>query len=101
MPTPAQLLPLPVVLPLIGAVLAPLAARRARRAPLWVAVTALSASLAVLLGVAARVFAGTGHLLTHFLSNEHPVRGASLGIALVADPFGLTFATLATGVGIV
>ncbi|EUA31315.1 putative membrane protein [Mycobacterium intracellulare] len=26
MPTPAQLLPLPVVLPLIGAVLAPLAA---------------------------------------------------------------------------
>lgn len=101
MPTPAQLLPLPVVLPLIGAVLAALAARRAPRAPLWVAVTALSASLAVLLGVAARVFAGTGHLLTHFLSNEHPVRGASLGIALVADPFGLTFATLAAGVGIV
>lgn len=100
MPTPAQLLPLPVVIPLIGAVLAPLAARRTRRAPLWVAVTALSASLAVLLSLAARVFAGTGHLLTHFLSNEHPEAGASLGIALVADPFGLTFATLAAGIGI-
>lgn len=98
--TPSQLLPLPVVIPLIGAVLAPLAARRAARAPLLVAVTALTASLVLLLSVAARVFAGTGQLVTHFLSNERPVRGAALGIALVCDPFGLTFAILATAVGI-
>lgn len=96
-----QLLPLPVVIPLIGAVLAPLAARRAARAPLLIAVTALSASLAILLSTAGWVFDGSGRLLTHFLSNERPVRGAALGIALVSDPFGLTFAVLATGVGIV
>jgi multicomponent Na+:H+ antiporter subunit D len=97
----AQLLPLPVVLPLIGAVLAPLTARRAGRAPLWVAVVALSASLAVLLIVSARVFADTGHLLTNFLSNERPTGKAALGIALAADPFGATFATLAAALGIV
>jgi multicomponent Na+:H+ antiporter subunit D len=96
----AQLLPLPVVLPLIGAVLAPLTARRAGRAPLFVAVAALSTSLAVLLIVSARVFAGTGHLLTDFLSNERPTGKAALGIALVADPFGATFATLAAAVGV-
>lgn len=96
-----HVLPLPVVIPLIGAVLAPLAARRAGRAPLVVAVTSLSASLVLLAGIATRVFAGTGHLVTHFLSNEHPVRAAALGIALVCDPFGLTFAVLATCVGVV
>ncbi|OBA80197.1 NADH dehydrogenase [Mycobacterium sp. 1164966.3] len=98
--TAAQLLPLPVVLPLAGAVLAPLAARRAARAPLLVAVLVLSASLTLLLVVGAQVFAGSGRLLTHFLSNEHPVGQTVLGIALVADPFGVTFALLATGVGI-
>lgn len=99
--TVAQLLPLPVVLPLIGAVLAPLLARRDGRAPLFVGVAALAASLAVLLFVGARVFAGNGHLLTHFLSNERPVGRTVLGIALVADPFGVAFAVLAAAVGAV
>jgi multicomponent Na+:H+ antiporter subunit D len=98
--TAAQLLPLPVALPLAGAVLAPLAARKAARAPLVVAVLVLTAALTLLLVVGAQVFAGAGHLLTHFLSNEHPVGQTVLGIALVADPFGVTFAVLTTGVGI-
>lgn len=99
--TTAQLLPLPVVLPLSGAVLAPLAARLHRRLALVVGLVAVLAALGVLIGVASTVYAGNGHVLTHFLSNEHPVHGYALGIAFAADPFGLAFALLTTVLGAV
>ncbi|HZQ30788.1 MAG TPA: proton-conducting transporter membrane subunit [Mycobacterium sp.] len=98
--TAAQLLPLPVVLPLVGAVLAPLVGRLAARLPLVVGLVALSGSSAVLIVQATHVYAGDGHALTHFFSNEQPVHGQALGIAFAADPFGLTFALLTAAVGV-
>lgn len=97
----AGLLPLAVVAPLTGAVISPLAARISGRLPLLVGIAGLIGSLTVLIGAAVHVFSGDGQLLTHFLSNEHPARGQALGIAWVADPFGLTFALLTAGLGIV
>jgi len=96
---PAELLPLPVVLPVSGAVLAPLAARLHRRLPLIVGLVALLAALAVLIYQATRIYRGDGRILTYFFSNERPVHGQSLGIAFVADPFGITFALLVAGIG--
>lgn len=96
----AQLLPLPVLLPLIGAVLAPLSARWLGRAPLFIAVGALSGSLAVLLVTGVQVFSGTGQLIPHFLSDERPTGNTALGIALVSEPFGITFAVLTSVIGL-
>lgn len=92
-------LPVPVIVPIVGAVAAPLAARVHRRAPLYLAIASVLAGLVVLALVAARVFAAHGQPVVHFLSNEHPHHGQVLGIAFVADPFGMTFAMLALGVG--
>lgn len=97
----AQLLVLPVALPLIGAVLAPLAARVSGRLPLVIGVVCLIGSSIALIVTATRVFAGHGHMLTHFFSNERPIHGRALGVAFAADPFGVTFAVLTTTVGIV
>lgn len=97
--TLAAALPVPVVLPLVGAVAAPLAARVRTRAPLYIAIAAALGALGVLGFVAARVFGGHGRLVVHFLSNEHPQHGQVLGIAFVAEPFGLTFAMLVLAVG--
>jgi multicomponent Na+:H+ antiporter subunit D len=92
-------LPIPVILPICGAVVAPLATRLHRRAPLYLAIVAVVGGLAVLGVVAARVYGGHGRLVAHFLSNEHPEHGRVLGIAFVADPFGMTFALLVLAVG--
>jgi multicomponent Na+:H+ antiporter subunit D len=97
--TAAQLLVLPVLFPLTGAVLAPIAARVAGRLPLMIAVACLTASAGVLIATATKVFGGHGAMLTHFFSNERPLHGRVLGIAFAADPFGVSFAVLATAIG--
>jgi multicomponent Na+:H+ antiporter subunit D len=94
-------LPLPVILPIVGAVGAPLVAKLHRRAPLHLAIVAVTAGLVVLGIVAGRVYSGDGQLVVHFLSNEQPQHGRSLGIAFVADPFGMTFALLVLAVGLI
>ena len=92
-----SLLPLPVALPLAGAVAAPLLARLSTRLPLLVTAFALLGSLTLLALVAPTVY---GHeVVAHYLGGWTPVHGAVLGIAFAADPFGLTFALLAAGVG--
>lgn len=97
------LLAVPVLLPIAGAVLAPLLARWSGRLPLLIGTAALTGCLAVLMALAARVFGlfgGQQRLLHHFFSGEKPVGGKALGIAFVADPLGLTFALLTAGIGI-
>jgi multicomponent Na+:H+ antiporter subunit D len=97
--TLAQLLPLPVVLPITGAIAAPIVARLHRRLPLVVGLLTMPASFGVLLAEATQVYRGNGQVLTHFFSNEKPVHGRVLGIAFAADPFGLAFALLTAGIG--
>jgi multicomponent Na+:H+ antiporter subunit D len=97
--TLADLLPLPVVFPICGAILAPLVAHLHGRLPLIVGLLAMPASLGVLLAQATRVYPDHGHVLTHFFSNERPVHGHALGIAFAADPFGMTFALLTAAIG--
>jgi multicomponent Na+:H+ antiporter subunit D len=95
----AALLPVSVVLPIAGAVLAPLLARLNGRLPLLVGVGTMLGSTAVLVVVATRVYRAPGELLSHFLGHVGPVNGAALGIAFEADPFGLTFALLTASLG--
>jgi multicomponent Na+:H+ antiporter subunit D len=97
----ASTLPLPVVIPIAGAAVAPLAARLHRRAPLWLGMVSLAGALAVLVVIAGRVYSGHGRVVTHFLSNEHPQHGRVLGIAFAADPFGMTFALLVVTIGLI
>ncbi|HZC73285.1 MAG TPA: proton-conducting transporter membrane subunit [Jatrophihabitans sp.] len=93
-------LPLAVAFPIAGGILAPLVARIHRRLPLVLGITAVAGALGVLGAVAARIYAGDGHVLTHFVSGERPVDGKALGIALTADPFGVTFALLTAAIGV-
>ena len=100
MSTAQTLLPLPVVCPIVGAILAPLLSKLHRRLPLVIGIGALVASVALLCVVAAEVYSGSGSVVAHYFSNEKPVHGAALGIAFAADPFGLTFALLSAAVGL-
>ncbi|HEY7966612.1 MAG TPA: proton-conducting transporter membrane subunit [Solirubrobacteraceae bacterium] len=93
----ASLLPVAVIAPIGGAVLAPLAARIDRRAPLLVSLLALGASLAVLLVVAPRVYGGRD--ISHYMGNVVPFGGHVLGIAFAADPLGMTFAIATAAIG--
>ncbi|HWH09964.1 MAG TPA: proton-conducting transporter membrane subunit [Solirubrobacteraceae bacterium] len=95
--TLSSLLPLPVVIPIAGAVCAPLAARVDRRLPLVVCMVALAASTLVLGLVAGRVYSGT--VLTHYMGHVIPVDGRALGVAFAADPLGLTFGLACTTIG--
>lgn len=99
--TLASLLPLPVVLPITGAIAAPLVGRVHRRLPLTVGLVAVLGALGVLIGEASRVYGGHGRVVTHFFSNEKPQHGRVLGIAFAADPFGMTFALLTAAIGAV
>jgi multicomponent Na+:H+ antiporter subunit D len=98
-PALASLLPLPVAFPLCGAVAAPLLARCSRRLPVIFSLIALAGSAAVLLAAAPTVFRGT--VVAHYLGHWTPVSGHALGIALAADPFGLTFGLAAAVIGAV
>ena len=95
--TLASLLPLAVIAPIGGAILAPLAARLHRRLPLVISIVALAAALAVLLVIAPRVYGGRD--ISHYMGNVVPVGGHVLGIAFAADPFGMTFAIAAAAIG--
>jgi multicomponent Na+:H+ antiporter subunit D len=97
--TLAPLLPVPVLVLLAGAALAPLAARLHRRLPAVLAVVAALTATGLLLLCAPTVYGG--RLLVTYLSGVLPVHGAALGIAFAADPFGLTYALVASGVGAV
>jgi multicomponent Na+:H+ antiporter subunit D len=96
-PALESLLPLPVAIPLTGAVTAPLLARVSRRLPLIVSLVALAGSAAILLTVAPTVFGG--RIITHYLGHWTPVNGQVLGIAFAADPFGLLVALAAAIIG--
>ncbi|HEY5196849.1 MAG TPA: proton-conducting transporter membrane subunit [Solirubrobacteraceae bacterium] len=95
--TLSSLLPLPVAIPIAGAVCAPLVARIDRRLPLAVCMLALAASTVVLGLLAGRVYGGT--VLVHYLGKVGPLDGRALGIAFAADPLGLTFALACTTIG--
>jgi multicomponent Na+:H+ antiporter subunit D len=98
-PALASLLPLPVVLPIAGAVAAPLLARLHRQLAVIVGLVALSGSTVILLLEAPSVFGGL--VRAHYLGLWTPVHGRALGIALAADPFGLIFALTAAVIGAV
>ncbi|GAA1121634.1 proton-conducting transporter membrane subunit [Kribbella jejuensis] len=91
------LLPLPVVLPIGGAVLAPLLSRLSPRAPMVVSLLALGGASAILLTFATDVYAG--QLQGHAVGHVGPVDGAQLGITVTAEPFGLTYALLTATIG--
>ena len=95
----ASLLPLPVAVPLCGAVAAPLLARVSARLPVVVSLLALATSAGLLLAEAPTVFGG--RILAHYLGHWTPVHGHALGIAFAAEPFGLIFALTAAIVGAV
>ncbi len=95
----ASLLPLPVAIPLGGAVAAPLLARLSSRLAVAVSVVATAASGAVLIVLAAEV--SGGRVLAHYMGHWTPVGGHVLGIAFAADPFGLLFAITVAIVGTV
>jgi multicomponent Na+:H+ antiporter subunit D len=88
----ASLLPLTVVLPITGAVLAVLAALAHRQLPLVVGTVVMAGTTALLLLIAPAVYAGDGVVISHYLGHWGPVNGAALGIAFAADPFGMSFA---------
>jgi multicomponent Na+:H+ antiporter subunit D len=95
----ASLLPLPVVIPIGGAVAAPLVARIHRRLPLVVSTIALLSATVALAIIASRAYQGDGLVLSHFLGHWGPVNGRALGIALAADPFGMAFALVSAALG--
>jgi multicomponent Na+:H+ antiporter subunit D len=98
-PALASLLPLPVALPLAGAVAAPLLARLHRQLAVVAGLVALAGSTVVLLLQAPSVFAGL--VRAHYLGLWTPVHGQVLGIAFAADPFGLIFALTSAVIGAV
>jgi multicomponent Na+:H+ antiporter subunit D len=95
--TLSSLLPVPVAVPIIGAVCAPLVARLDRRAPAVVGIVGLAISTVVLGLLASRVYGGT--LVVDYVGKVLPVHGRELGIAFAADPLGLTFALTCTTIG--
>ncbi len=68
--TLAALLPVAVISPIGGAVLAPLAARLDRRLPLAISMLALAAAVVILALVAPRVYGG--HVVAHYMGNVVP-----------------------------
>jgi multicomponent Na+:H+ antiporter subunit D len=95
----ASLLPLAVVLPLVGGVLSILLALATRALAMAVSAVVMGATTALLVWIAPAVFAGHGRILAHYLGHWTPVRGAALGVAFAADPFGMTFALATAGIG--
>jgi multicomponent Na+:H+ antiporter subunit D len=96
-PALASLLPLPVAIPLTGAVTAPLLGRVSRRLPVIVSLIALAGSAGILLAEAPTVFGG--RIIAHYLGHWTPVHGHILGVAFAADPFGLLVALTAAIIG--
>jgi multicomponent Na+:H+ antiporter subunit D len=88
------LLPLPIVLPLAGAVGAPLLARISGRLPVVVAVVALAGAAGLLVGFVPDVL--DGGTVVHVLGGW----ALPLAVTLTLDPFGLLFALVTAIVGL-
>jgi multicomponent Na+:H+ antiporter subunit D len=95
----AGLLPVAVVLPIGGAVLAIIAGRIGRMLPAVVGIVAMLGSTTILALLALRVF--DGHEIVEHLGHWRPVGGSQIGITFVADPFAITFALLTAALGTV
>lgn len=93
----SSLLPLPVAIPIGGAVLAPLSSRISRKLPLYVCLATMAGALVPLIIIAPTVFGG--HELTHFLGHWAPFSGQQLGDTFGADPFGLAYALVVAALG--
>ena len=91
-------LPLAVATPLLGGALSPLLARLHQRLALLSGMLSMLVAAAVL-GTAALRIHQRDQALVEFFSNERPISGRVLGIAFVADPFGITFASLTALLG--
>jgi multicomponent Na+:H+ antiporter subunit D len=98
-PALASLLPLPVALPIAGAVAAPLLARLRRQLAVIAGLVTLGGAAVILLLEAPSVFGGL--VRAHYLGLWTPVHGRALGIAFAADPFGLIFALTTAVIGAV
>ena len=95
--TLSSLTPLPVVLPLVGAVLSPLLARWWVRLPLVVSVGTTLGSGVVLALFAPRVLGGG--VVTHYFGGWGPSGGAVLGVAFGVDAWGVVFGLTTVGIG--
>jgi multicomponent Na+:H+ antiporter subunit D len=93
----SSLLPLPVAIPLSGAVTAPLLARASSRLAVIVSLLAMAGSAAILLVEAPTVFGG--QIIAQYLGHWGPVHGQVLGVTFAADPFGLVVALAAAVIG--
>jgi multicomponent Na+:H+ antiporter subunit D len=93
----SEALPLAIVAPIAGAVLAPLASRFSRYLSLALSVAASTASVVVLALCAPRAY--RGEVTTAYLGGWTPIHGQSLGIAVTGDAFGVTAALIAATVG--
>jgi multicomponent Na+:H+ antiporter subunit D len=93
----SSLLPLPVAIPLSGAVTAPLLARLSSRLAVIVSLLALAGSTAILLLEAPTVFGG--RIIAQYLGNWRPSSGHVLGVTFAADPLGLLVALAAAVIG--
>jgi multicomponent Na+:H+ antiporter subunit D len=94
----SSLLPLPVAIPLAGAVTAPLLARASSRLAVIVSLLAMAGSAAILLIEAPEVF-GQDRVIAQYLGHWRPVNGHVLGVTFAADPFGLLVALAAAVIG--
>jgi multicomponent Na+:H+ antiporter subunit D len=96
-PALGSLLPLPVAVPLAGAVAAPLAARLWSRLPVIISVAAMGGATVILALEAAHVFQGA--MFAHFMGFWSSAGGHALGIGFAAEPFGMIYALTASVVG--
>ena len=95
----AALLPVAVVAPITGAVLAPVLSRLSGRLALVCSLVAMTVSALVLVSVAGTTYGG--RVVVEHIGNWRPVHGTQLGVTFAADPFGLTFALLSAVIGAV
>jgi len=97
--TAATALPLPVLVAIGSALVAPLLAWAHRRLPLIIGIIALLTATALMGFIDADVLDGNGSVVTHYFGGEVPFLGKALGIAFAADPFGAIMATVTAGIG--
>jgi multicomponent Na+:H+ antiporter subunit D len=93
----SSLLPLPVAIPLAGAVTAPLLARVSSHLAVVVSLLGLAGSTMILLLEAPTVFGG--RIIAQYLGNWRPANGHVLGVTFAADPLGLLVSLAAAVIG--
>ena len=93
----SSLLPLPVAIPLAGAVTAPLLARVSSHLAVIVSLLGLAGSTVILLLEAPTVFGG--RIIAQYLGHWRPANGHVLGVTFAADPLGLLVSLAAAVIG--